>query len=501
MQTRKVLLHSRLLAIVPFLLLAAEACNRPSVPPQARSSLLLLGSAQSFAVLGSETVTNTGPTTVLGDLGVSPGSAVTGFPPGIVSGGAIHAADAVALQARNDANTAYIDAAGRPCGVDLTGQDLGGLTLVPGVYCFKSSAQLTGALVLDTKGDPNAVFIFQIGSALTTASTSTVSVLGGSGCNVSWQVGSSAILGTSTTFVGDILALTSITLTTGATVAGRAVAQNGAVTMDSNHVEPVLCANDRGTAGAGAGGDSGDMTGMGGTGGTTGAAGNGGTTGAAGGSGGVVGTGGGGGSSATGMGGSGGSDTTALGGSTGATSGEGAGGSGGVCDVCVRCGGNSVDLHSDHDNCGACGHVCSWDLQCVAGTCACMATTCGSICVTLDDNPKNCGACGHSCETNQWCDHGSCTSVCAGTVCGGWCTNIMTNDDACGACGHHCGVTESCKAGVCVCAGTMCGVACVDVGTSISDCGTCGHACGHDQCCTDGQCVTDLSLSSTASGF
>src|SRR3954452_11727084 len=104
----------------------------------------------SFAVLGGSTVTNTNtPTIVNGDLGVSPGSAVTGFPPGIVLGGTIHAADAVALQARDDANAAYLDAAGRPCGVDLTGQDLGGQTLVPGVYCFKTSAQLTGALVLD----------------------------------------------------------------------------------------------------------------------------------------------------------------------------------------------------------------------------------------------------------------------------------------------------------------------------------------------------------------
>ena len=123
-----------------------------------------LGTAGSFAVLGSSGVTNTGPTVVSGDLGTSPNPAITGFPPGTVVNGTIHANDAVAVQARSDATTAYSTLAGQPCDVNLSGQDLGGLTLTSGVYCFDSSAQLTGTLTLDAQGDPNAVFIFQIGS-------------------------------------------------------------------------------------------------------------------------------------------------------------------------------------------------------------------------------------------------------------------------------------------------------------------------------------------------
>jgi len=194
-----------------------------------------LGTAQSFAVLGGSTVTNTGATTITGDLGVSPGSAITGFPPGTVIGGTIHAADAVAAQAQIDLATAYNVASLLPCFDDLTGQDLGGLALTSGVYCFSSSAQLTGTLNLVGAG----LWIFQIGSTLTTASNS--SVLGDfgqdcNGANVFWQVGSSATIGTNTQFVGNILALESITLNTGANVSGSALARNGAVTMDTNHV-------------------------------------------------------------------------------------------------------------------------------------------------------------------------------------------------------------------------------------------------------------------------
>ena len=199
-----------------------------------------LGTAQSFAVLGGSTVTNTGSTTVTGNLGVSPGTAVTGFPPGTVTGGTIHLNDASAAQAQSDLTTAYNAIVGTACTVDLTGQNLGGLTLTPGVYCFSSSAQLTGTLTLNALGNPNALFIFKIGSTLTTASSSSVQVINpGSNCNVFWQVGSSATLGTSTSFVGNILALTSITLTTGANVSGRVLARNGAVTMDTNNV--VVC--------------------------------------------------------------------------------------------------------------------------------------------------------------------------------------------------------------------------------------------------------------------
>lgn len=200
-----------------------------------------LGTAQSFGVLGGSAVTNTGATTVNGDVGVSPGSSVTGFPPGIVVGGAIHSNDAVAVQAQNDLTTAYNEIAATPCTVDLTGQTLGvfpAATLTPGVYCFSSSAQLTGALTLDALGNPNALFLFKIGSSLTTASGSSVTVVnGGSSCDsVFWQVGSSATIGTGTSFAGDILALTSITLTTGANTSGRALARNGAVTLDTNNV-------------------------------------------------------------------------------------------------------------------------------------------------------------------------------------------------------------------------------------------------------------------------
>jgi type VI secretion system secreted protein VgrG len=196
-----------------------------------------LGTATSFAVLGASTVTNTGPTIVTGDLGVSPGSAVTGFPPGLVVGGTIHAADAVAAQAQADATVAYNTLAGLACNTNLTGQDLGGLTLTPGVYCFSSSAQLTGILTLDGQGDPNAVFVFQIGSTLTTASASSVVLINSaSACNVFWQVGSSATLGTGTQFQGNILALASDKLTTGVNVTGRVIALTAAVTMDSNTV-------------------------------------------------------------------------------------------------------------------------------------------------------------------------------------------------------------------------------------------------------------------------
>jgi hypothetical protein len=196
-----------------------------------------LGTATSFAVLAASTATNTGPTVVTGDLGVSPGTAVTGFPPGSVVGGTIHAGDAVAAQAQADATVAYNNLAGQACNTNLTGQDLGGLTLTPGVYCFSSSAQLTGILTLDGQGDPNAVFVFQMGSTLTTASAASVLLINGaSACNVFWQVGSSATLGTGTMFIGNLLARASNTLTTGVSLSGRAIALTGAVTMDSNTI-------------------------------------------------------------------------------------------------------------------------------------------------------------------------------------------------------------------------------------------------------------------------
>jgi type VI secretion system secreted protein VgrG len=211
-----------------------------------------LGTAQSFTVLGGSAVTNTGSTVVTGNVGVSPGSSVSGFPPGVVVGGSIHAADATAASAQAGVTNAYNIAAGLPCGTNLTGLDLGGMTLTPGVYCFDSSAQLTGILTLNMQGNPNAQFVFQIGSTLTTASTSSVVTTNNAGANcvpnVYWQVGSSATLGTGTQFQGNILALTSITLTTSANVGGRLLARNGAVTLDTNTV--TSCAGPGPAAGA-----------------------------------------------------------------------------------------------------------------------------------------------------------------------------------------------------------------------------------------------------------
>jgi len=197
----------------------------------------ILGTAQSFAVLGGSTVTNTGTTVISGNVGVWPGEAITGFPPGSING-TFHAGDAVAQQAQSDVTTAYNSLAGMAPNQNLTGTDLGGLTLTPGVYFFSSSAFLTGTLTLDGLGNPDALFVFQIGSTLVTASDAAVLSQGGAdGCNVYWQVGSSATLGTRTDFVGNILALASITLNTGATLEdGRALARNGAVTLDSNTI-------------------------------------------------------------------------------------------------------------------------------------------------------------------------------------------------------------------------------------------------------------------------
>ncbi len=196
-----------------------------------------LGTAGTFAVLAGSAVTNTGPSVINGDVGVWPSNAVTGFPPGIVvTPYSIHMADAVAQQAEADALTAYNVLSSTPITTNLTGQDLGGKTLIAGVYGFNTSAQLTGTLTLNAQGNPNAVFIVNVGSTLTTASASNVVLENGAqGSHVFFRVGSSATLGTSTSFVGDIIALTSITLDTAATInCGAALALNGAVTLDNN---------------------------------------------------------------------------------------------------------------------------------------------------------------------------------------------------------------------------------------------------------------------------
>jgi Ice-binding-like len=208
-----------------------------------------LGTAAGFAVLGATTVTNTGPSVITGDLGVSPGMSVVGFPPGAVDG-TIHAGGPVATQAQADVATAYAFAAGQACDQDLSGQDLGGMTLPPGVYCFASSAQLTGTLRLDAQGDPTAAWLFQVTTALTTASNSAVVLVNGAtpcnNDNVTWQIGSSATVGTATGFIGNVLANTSITFNAGANTTGGLYAHTGAVTLDTNSVS--TCAASGGKA-------------------------------------------------------------------------------------------------------------------------------------------------------------------------------------------------------------------------------------------------------------
>lgn len=214
-----------------------------------------LGSAQTFAVLGASTVTNTGPTLITGDLGVSPGTAITGFPPGQLTGGTLHAGDANANAAQADAHSAYASLAAQPCGTNLTGKILGttpgAVTLSPGVYCFNSSAQLTGTLTLSGNG----VYVFKMGSTLTTASNSSVVLANGAtAANVFWQVGSSATVGTNTIFVGSVLALISDTITTGSSVNGRVFALTGAVTLDSNAIKAAAAGSGGGGTGGGGGG-------------------------------------------------------------------------------------------------------------------------------------------------------------------------------------------------------------------------------------------------------
>ena len=228
----------RRFAVVTGMLALLGAAGIPAA--SAAQAPVGLGTAAPFAVLAGTTVTNTGPSVINGDLGVSPGSAVTGFPPGTVHG-TQHVADAVALQAQKDLVTAYNDAAGRTP-VHIVSADLGGQTLAPGVYKATSAMSLTGTLTLDAHGVPGAVWIFQAGSTLITGSSSRVSLTNGaSPCNVFWQVGSSATIGTGNHFAGTVMALTSIAVQTGATVQGRVLARNGAVTLDNNVITASAC--------------------------------------------------------------------------------------------------------------------------------------------------------------------------------------------------------------------------------------------------------------------
>ena len=214
----------------------ASAAIVPTVP---------LATSANYAVLGASTVTNTGNSVLDGSLGLWPGTSITGFPPGVVlPPGTTDTTNAAAQHAQSDLTTAYVNAAGRPVNATTTA-DLANLHLSPGVYSgpSKSALGLSGPLVLDGGGDLSSVFIFQTNSTLVTGSSSTVSLINGAQeCNVFWQVGSSATLGTSSVFSGNILALTSITVTNSVTVHGRTLARNGAVTLDDDTFTQPTCA-------------------------------------------------------------------------------------------------------------------------------------------------------------------------------------------------------------------------------------------------------------------
>lgn len=241
--------------VVPFAALLSGGCSAAAAADDASGASLTgsgsetaafaqglavappLGSVERFSILGSSTVTCANSSTVEGDVGVSPGIAITGFDASCKVSGELHAKDAVADAAHEDLSSVFDQLASASCDTDLTGVDLGGLTLSPGVYCFDTTAGITGTLTLDGGGDASAAWIFQVGSALTTATGSSVAMAGASdACNVFWQVGSSATLGTNSALAGNLLASASVTLTSGSRVFGRALALNAAVTSDNNDV-------------------------------------------------------------------------------------------------------------------------------------------------------------------------------------------------------------------------------------------------------------------------
>ena len=367
----------------------------------AAPSPLLLGTAQDFAVLAGQTVTNLGPSLIDSSVGVHPGSSVTGFPPGLLTGGTIHRADAIALQAKSDLTVAYLDLESRACTTPLSGQDLGGKTLTAGVYCFTSGALLTGTLILDAENRADATFIFQIGSTLTAATGSSIRLINGaSPCNVFWQVGSSAArIGAGSTFVGSILALTSIALQTGASLDGRALARNGSVTLDSNRISSRNCganlAGDGGTPGDAGVGDQ-----------------------------------------------DGGVDRDA---------GVEDAGNNGCCNFASSCGSLCFNLKTDANNCGSCGTRCSESQRCSSGACVtCEADRlhCKDQCADGQSDPFNCGACGNVCKGSQACVKGAC-APCDGTVCSNACVELRTDRNNCGACGNICATGQCCNSGVC----------------------------------------------------
>ena len=230
---------SRLLPVPALAIAIGLALLLPAVQASAAQAPIDLGTSGSFAVLGGSGITNTGATTVTGDVGTFPTPSETGFGT-MTLNGVDHGGDAVTQQAKTDLTTAYNQAAAAtpPTSVPT---ELGGTTLTPGVYSGATLA-ITGTLSLDTLGDPNAVFVFQTASTLITAAGSAVTVInGGTACNVFWQVSSSATLGANSLIIGTVLASTSITATTGATIDGRLLAEDGAVTLDHNTISGQSC--------------------------------------------------------------------------------------------------------------------------------------------------------------------------------------------------------------------------------------------------------------------
>ena len=212
-----------------------------AVVPSTANAAVSLNTAANYGVLAGTTVTNTGPSVITGDVGVAPGTSITGFPPGLIVQGSLHSNDGPANIAKADALAAYNSLVGMTTTQDLTGFDLGGLTLTPGVYSFSTSAQLTGILTLDGLGMLDPMFVFKIGSTLTTAANSSIILSNGTqgARDVFFQVGSSSTLGVNTAFAGTVIASSNNTLNTGASVNGRIISLNGAVTLDSNAIKAV----------------------------------------------------------------------------------------------------------------------------------------------------------------------------------------------------------------------------------------------------------------------
>jgi hypothetical protein len=223
---------SRLILVIPFAMLLIVACASSTGPGTGLAGPSL-GSAQTYGLLAGTAVSCVGPVgTISASVGISPGSAITGFPTCTISG-TQHFADPTAAAAQGDLTTAYNALAGKACGTTISA-DLGGTTLAPGVYCSASTVGLTGTVTLDGQGNSNATFIIQSGSGLTVAGA--VTLIGSAQAkNVWWQVGSSATIATGSGMKGNILALTSVTLNDNATLLGRALARNGAVTLGSNN--------------------------------------------------------------------------------------------------------------------------------------------------------------------------------------------------------------------------------------------------------------------------